>query len=182
MPAVLVDLSQEQAHLLNVALNRISGTWDQELLARLLADLKDVPNVDLSLSGFDEDEPKRYLKGLETREKRERIESFDLDSALDEAWSAPVARTGDFGAWANTGWSVVTPPTAAMSCDCWETFAPPWPSPTRPTMLPTGPMVLRPSPAGGARFRTMTWGLGSTIFWCRPAGTCFPIPRAQYCR
>ena len=34
VPAVFVDLSQEQARPLNLSLNRISGTWDQELLAR----------------------------------------------------------------------------------------------------------------------------------------------------
>ena len=38
---VLVDLSADQARLLNLALNRISGSWDQELLARLLGELKD---------------------------------------------------------------------------------------------------------------------------------------------
>ena len=36
VPVLLVDLSEEQAKLLNLALNRISGTWDQELLARLM--------------------------------------------------------------------------------------------------------------------------------------------------
>ena len=28
VPVVLVDLSEDQAHLLNLALNRISGSWD----------------------------------------------------------------------------------------------------------------------------------------------------------
>ena len=95
VPVVLVDLSEEQARLLNLALNRISGTWDQELLGRLLAELADVPAVDLTLSGFSEDELKKYLKGLEAREKRERIETFDLESALEAARAAPVAHTGD---------------------------------------------------------------------------------------
>ena len=49
VPVVLVDLSEDQARLLNLALNKISGSWDQELLARLLADLNAVPDVDLSL-------------------------------------------------------------------------------------------------------------------------------------
>ena len=95
VPVVLVDISQEQAHLLNLALNRISGTWDQELLARLLAELESLPDVDLSLSGFSEDELKKHLKGLESREKRERIETFDLEAALEAARAAPVAHTGD---------------------------------------------------------------------------------------
>ena len=59
VPVILLDISQEQSHLLNLALNRISGTFDQELLARLLADLNNVPDIDLSLTGFGEDEVKQ---------------------------------------------------------------------------------------------------------------------------
>ena len=62
VPVVLVDLSEERAHLLNIALNRISASWDQELLARLLSDLNAVPDIDLSLTGFSDDELKKHLK------------------------------------------------------------------------------------------------------------------------
>ncbi len=95
MPVVLVDLDQEQARVLNLALNRISGSWDQELLSRLLADLKNISAVDLTLTGFSEDELKKHLKGLDARERRERLETFDLDEALKAAQSALVAHTGD---------------------------------------------------------------------------------------
>jgi ParB/RepB/Spo0J family partition protein len=33
VPVVFLDLSQEQARVLNLALNRISGTWNNRLLA-----------------------------------------------------------------------------------------------------------------------------------------------------
>jgi len=95
VPVILVDLSDEQAHLLNLALNRISGSWDPELLARLLAELNDVPGVDLTLTGFSDDELQKHLKSLESREKKERLETFDLDEAMEAAGAAPVARTGD---------------------------------------------------------------------------------------
>jgi len=95
VPVVLTDLSQEQARLLNLALNKVSGTWDQELLARFMADLQQTPDVDLTLSGFTDDEIKKVLKNLNLREKRERIETFDLDAALEAAQAAPVANTGD---------------------------------------------------------------------------------------
>ena len=39
VPVILLDLSGDQARLLNLALNKISGSWDEELLARLLAEL-----------------------------------------------------------------------------------------------------------------------------------------------
>ena len=95
VPVVLVDLTEDQAHLLNLALNRISGTWDQELLAHLLADLDAVPDVDLSLTGFSDDELQKHLKSLDSREKRERLETFDLDEALEAATSSPASHTGD---------------------------------------------------------------------------------------
>ena len=95
VPVVFVDLSVEQARLLNLALNKISGSCDQELLARMLADLNDIPKIDLSLSGFEDDEIKKLLKSLESREKRQRPESFDLEAALEAAQAAPVAQRGD---------------------------------------------------------------------------------------
>jgi DNA modification methylase len=79
--------------LLNLALNRISGSWDDQLLARLLADLQ--TSVDVTLSGFGEDEIHDLLRSLETRDKRERVEDFDLDSALEDATRTPRSKPGD---------------------------------------------------------------------------------------
>jgi DNA modification methylase len=95
VPAIWLDISVEQARLLGLALNKISGSFDDALLARLLADLATSPELDLSLSGFDDDEVKGLLKKLETREKQERIESFDLDEALADARQAPRSKPGD---------------------------------------------------------------------------------------
>jgi hypothetical protein len=95
VPAIWLDLSVEQSRLLNLALNKISGSWDDALLARLLADLQATPDLDLSLSGFKEDEIADLLRSLEVREKRERVESFDLDEALEEARHSPRAKLGD---------------------------------------------------------------------------------------
>jgi len=95
VPVIWLDIGAEQARLLGLALNKISGSWDDALLARLLADLRAVPDLDLSLSGFDEDEVRDLLRSLEVREKRERPEAFDLDEALEEARRAPWTKTGD---------------------------------------------------------------------------------------
>src|SRR5436853_2660021 len=54
VPVIFVDLSPEQSHLLNLALNKISGDWDEQLLARMLADFKEQA-VDLAVSGFGAD-------------------------------------------------------------------------------------------------------------------------------
>jgi DNA modification methylase len=95
VPVVLADLTVEQAHLLNIALNKISGSFDQELLARLLKELQEIPDIDLSLSGFEDDELKKLLKSLDARERRDRPENFDLDAAVKAAQSSPVAKLGD---------------------------------------------------------------------------------------
>jgi DNA modification methylase len=95
VPVVFADLSLEQARLLNIALNKISGSFDQELLARLLSELNEVPELDLTLSGFEDNELKDLLKSLQAREKREQAETFDLEEAVKAAQSAPVAKRGD---------------------------------------------------------------------------------------
>ena len=95
VPVIWLDVTTEEGHLLGLALNRISGTWDEQLLARLLAELREIPSVDLSLSGFGEDEVKDLLRSLTTAERRERPESFDIEAALEEASRQPRARRGD---------------------------------------------------------------------------------------
>ena len=51
---------------------RSAATWDEELLARMLADLQPVDDIDLTLTGFAEDELDKLLKSLDVREKREK--------------------------------------------------------------------------------------------------------------
>jgi len=62
VPVTWLDVSVEQARLLGLALNKISGSWDEQLLARLLADLQATPDLDLTLSGFGDDEVKDLLR------------------------------------------------------------------------------------------------------------------------
>ena len=66
VPVILLDLSAEDARLLNVALNRIGGAWDQDLLARLLIDLRATTARDLTLSGFAEADLQDLLTAGET--------------------------------------------------------------------------------------------------------------------
>lgn len=95
VPVIWLDLDADQARLLNLALNKISGEWDEQLLARLLADLQGDGSLDLSLSGFSEDELKELLRSLEARDKTDRPEDFDLDAALEEATRSPRCQPGD---------------------------------------------------------------------------------------
>ena len=95
VPVIFLDVSAAQARLLNVALNQIGGEFDQELLARLLADLQDVPDVDLSLTGFADDEIQRLLKSLAAREQADRHEDFDLAAALERATARTRVEPGE---------------------------------------------------------------------------------------
>ena len=99
VPVIFVDLSVEQSRLLNIALNKINGEFDDEMLARLLADLQPADGIDFSLTGFDEDELDKLLKSLDVREKRDRPEAgFDVEAALDAARAATRAKRGEL--WA----------------------------------------------------------------------------------
>src|SRR4051794_2766680 len=61
VPVVFLDVTLDQARLLNLSLNKISGEWDPDLLSHLLAELNTVPEIDLSLAGFGEDELQALL-------------------------------------------------------------------------------------------------------------------------
>ncbi|MGI2294159.1 ParB N-terminal domain-containing protein [Paenibacillus sp. GXUN7292] len=56
----VVDLDDQQERLLNLALNKVSGRWDEEALASLLEELQ-ATGAELDLSGFDSDEINKLL-------------------------------------------------------------------------------------------------------------------------
>jgi Predicted transcriptional regulators len=60
----VVNLDEQQEQLLNLALNKVTGRWDEEALARLLGDLR-TADADLDLSGFEGDEIDRLLADFE---------------------------------------------------------------------------------------------------------------------
>jgi DNA modification methylase len=63
LPVVYVDLDEPSERQLNLALNRIHGTWDEERLAALLKELA-AAGADLELTGFESDEIDQILASL----------------------------------------------------------------------------------------------------------------------
>lgn len=63
VPCVIVELSERKEKILNLALNRISGRWDNEKLGELITELGDTDDV--GLSGFDKWELEYYNQGPE---------------------------------------------------------------------------------------------------------------------
>ena len=76
---VVVSLSTEKEKALNIALNKISGEWDNEKLALVIADLQGA-DFDVSLTGFDPEE----LEDLFRDDVKGGIkeDDFDVDAEL----------------------------------------------------------------------------------------------------
>ncbi len=79
---VVVDLPLEKEKTLNLALNKISGEWDMDLLGKLLTELGEIPDFDVSLTGFDQPEIDRLLANMPGASGGDDAD-FDHDAALD---------------------------------------------------------------------------------------------------
>ncbi|MFB0552287.1 MAG: site-specific DNA-methyltransferase [Phycisphaerae bacterium] len=79
----VVDLSPEREKALNLALNKISGSWDDEKLAILLDELIRVPEFDVELTGFDLPEASELIDRLLLKNADEG-DDFDVESELQQ--------------------------------------------------------------------------------------------------
>lgn len=86
IPANLVDLHLEQEKLLNLALNKIKGKWDEKKLSDIIVELKESPYI--PASGFRDDEISRILdQTLEDEEEdEEETENTEPRSKLGEIY------------------------------------------------------------------------------------------------
>ena len=78
---VVVELSEEKEKALNVALNKISGEWDNDKLALLIADLQGT-DFDVSLTGFEPAELESLFR--EDTKKGVHDDDFDVDAELKQ--------------------------------------------------------------------------------------------------
>ena len=85
----IVDLDKNKEKSLNIALNKITGEWDNTKLEELLAELKEA-DVNLDATGFSFDEVDNILKDITGTKE----DDFDLDEALEEI-DEPVTQPGD---------------------------------------------------------------------------------------
>ncbi len=85
-----LNLSENDAKLLNLALNKISGEWDEDRLMNLLAQLnKD--GVDLSLSGFSDSELEEFVTQLETISIEELLGEVKPAKETPPQWAVIMA-------------------------------------------------------------------------------------------
>ncbi len=86
---VVVDLPEDKEKALNIALNKISGDWDRDKLALVIADLQGA-DFDVSLTGFDPAEIDDLFK--DTLKSSVKDDDFDVEAELKEP---AITRAGD---------------------------------------------------------------------------------------
>ena len=86
---IVVDLDKNKEKALNLALNKISGEWDNDKLEAILAELKET-DIDINVTGFSNDEIDDILKDIIGSNE----DDFDLEEALDEI-EEPITKVGD---------------------------------------------------------------------------------------
>ena len=82
---VIVNLPPEKEKALNVALNKISGSWDMDKLELVMEDLK-CADIDLSLTGFDDEDIAGFFK------TDVEDDDFDVEAELSQP---SITKSGD---------------------------------------------------------------------------------------
>ena len=92
---VCLDLSKEDEKALNVALNKISGEWDELKLKDLLVEL-DLGDYDISLTGFDAKDLEELIE-LTEFEPEVTEDEFDEEQAYNDSVSSggPLVKQGE---------------------------------------------------------------------------------------
>lgn len=86
---VVVEVDKTKEKALNIALNKISGSWDVALLKDLIDDLKD-SNFDIEFTGFEPPELDELFNQLHDKDIKE--DDFDIDEELKEP---AISKLGD---------------------------------------------------------------------------------------
>lgn len=81
VPCAVVDVDKTREKALNIALNKITGEWDEQMLADLLTDLKEA-DYDLDYTGFDAPEVDALFSNI--YDKKVKEDDFDVDKELKQ--------------------------------------------------------------------------------------------------
>ena len=82
VPCAVVDIDKTREKALNIALNKITGQWDDHLLAELLEDIQNSGDFDIGKTGFDPPEIGELFNKLHDKNVKE--DNFDIDSELKQ--------------------------------------------------------------------------------------------------
>ena len=81
VPCAVVDIDKVREKALNIALNKITGAWDEQMLADLLTDLKEA-DYDLDWTGFEAAEVEQLFSNIYDKQVKE--DDFDVDEELKQ--------------------------------------------------------------------------------------------------
>ena len=81
VPCAVVDVDKVREKALNIALNKITGAWDEQMLADLLTDLKEA-DYDLDWTGFEAAEIEQLFSNI--YDKKVKEDSFNVDKELKQ--------------------------------------------------------------------------------------------------
>ena len=81
VPCAIVDVDKTREKALNIALNKITGAWDDQMLADLLKDLENV-NFNLDFTGYEAPEIGQLFSNI--YDKKVKEDNFDVDSELKQ--------------------------------------------------------------------------------------------------
>ena len=78
---VLIEIDKTKEKALNIALNKVTGEWNKELLADLIKDLQSI-DYDIGMTGFDPPEIDELFNDVHSKETKE--DDFDVDAELNK--------------------------------------------------------------------------------------------------
>ena len=81
VPCAVVDIDKIREKALNIALNKITGAWDENLLAELLEDIQN-SDFDLGKTGFDPPEIEQLFNQVHDKDIKE--DDFDIEEELKQ--------------------------------------------------------------------------------------------------
>lgn len=89
VPCTVVDIDKTREKALNIALNKITGAWDEALLAELLKDIE-ASGLSPMMTGFEPPEMEQLFNKVASREVSE--DEFDVESKLKKP---TISKLGD---------------------------------------------------------------------------------------
>ena len=86
---VVIEIDKTKEKALNIALNKVTGEWNKELLADLIKDLQSL-DYDVSFTGFDPPEIDELFNDVHSKDTKE--DDFDVDKELE---APAISQKGD---------------------------------------------------------------------------------------
>ena len=86
---VVIEIDKTKEKALNIALNKVAGEWNKELLADLIKDLQSL-DYDVSMTGFEPPEIDELFNDVHSKETKE--DDFDVDAELQ---NPTITKLGD---------------------------------------------------------------------------------------